>query len=175
MSFLRLVFILRNFHLSFGEMMPTNYWLIKSEPDVFSIDDLAKSKNQTTHWDGVRNYQARNFMRDEIKIGDKVIFYHSNSNPPCAAGICEVTKEGYPDFTALDPNDPHYDPKSQRVDPTWIMIDVKLIKKFDKFIPISQIRENDKLKKMQLIQRGNRLSVMPLTKAEFDELVKMGE
>jgi predicted RNA-binding protein with PUA-like domain len=151
------------------------YWLIKSEPEVFSIDDLAKAKNQTTFWDGVRNYQARNFMRDEMKIGDQVIFYHSNSEPPGAAGICEVVKEGYPDFTAFDPDDLHYDPKSKKDSPTWIMIDVKFIKKLNKFVPISQIRKNKKLQKIQLLQSGNRLSVMPLTKAEFDELMKMGK
>lgn len=151
------------------------YWLIKSEPEVFSIDDLAKAKNQKTFWDGVRNYQARNFMRDEMKIGDQVIFYHSNSEPPGAAGICEVVKEGYPDFTAFDPDDLHYDPKSKKDSPTWIMIDVKFIKKFDKFVPISQIRENKILQKIQLLQRGNRLSVMPLTRTEFDELMKMGK
>ncbi len=139
------------------------YWLIKSEPEVFSIDDLAKAKNQTTYWDGVRNYQARNFIRDEMKIGDKVIFYHSNSEPPGAAGICEIVKEGYPDFTAFDPDDLHYDPKSKKDSPTWIMVDVKFIKKIDKLVSISLIRENKKLQKIQLLQRGNRLSVMPLT------------
>lgn len=151
------------------------YWLIKSEPEVFSIDDLAKAKNQTTYWDGVRNYQARNFIRDEMKIGDKVIFYHSNSEPPGAAGICEIVKEGYPDFTAFDPDDLHYDPKSKKDSPTWIMVDVKFIKKIDKLVSISLIRENKKLQKIQLLQRGNRLSVMPLTRTEFDELVKMGK
>ena len=150
------------------------YWLMKSEPDVFSIDDLVKSKNKTTYWDGVRNYQARNYMRDEMKIGDQVIFYHSNSEPPGAAGICEVVKEGYPDFTAFDPEDPHYDPKSKKDNPAWIMVDVKLISKLSRFVSINEMRENKKLEKMQLLQRGNRLSVIPITKAEFDEIVKMG-
>lgn len=149
------------------------YWLMKAEPEVFSIDDLAKSKNQTTHWDGVRNYQARNFLRDDFKIGDKVIFYHSNSEPPAAVGICEVVKEGYPDFTAFDPDDPHFDPKSKKENPTWIMVDVKLVKKFSKEVSISEMRENKKLGKIQLLQRGNRLSVMPLTKEEFEEIVKL--
>jgi predicted RNA-binding protein with PUA-like domain len=150
------------------------YWLMKSEPDVFSIDDLAKSKNKTTYWDGVRNYQARNFMRDEMKIGDQVIFYHSNSEPPGAVGICEVVKEGYPDFTAFDPEDPHYDPKSKKDNPAWMMVDVKLVKKFSSFVSIDDMRSNGKLQKMQLLQRGNRLSVMPVTKEEFGEIVKMG-
>jgi len=148
------------------------YWLIKSEPDVYSIDDLKKDKK--THWDGVRNYQARNFMRDEMKKGDKVIFYHSNTEPPAAVGICEVVKEGYPDFTAFDPDDKHYDPKSKKDNPTWIMVDVKFVEKFKKEVPLDVIKENQKLKDMKLIQRGNRLSVMPVTKKEFDEIVKMG-
>jgi predicted RNA-binding protein with PUA-like domain len=150
------------------------YWLVKSEPEVFSIDDLAKSKNKTTYWDGVRNYQARNYMRDEMKIGDQVIFYHSNSEPPGAVGICEVVKEGYPDFTAFDPEDPHYDPKSKKDNPAWMMVDVKLVKKFSSFVSIDDMRSNSKLQKMQLLQRGNRLSVMPVTKEEFGEIVKMG-
>ncbi|MEJ5351768.1 MAG: EVE domain-containing protein [Melioribacteraceae bacterium] len=143
------------------------YWLMKSEPDVFSIDDLAKSKNQTTYWDGVRNYQARNYIRDEMKIGDKVIFYHSNTEPPAAVGICEVVKEAYPDFTA-------FDPKSKKENPTWFMVDIKLIKKFVKPVPLDEIRKNPKLKNMKLVQKGNRLSVMPITKDEFDEIIKMG-
>lgn len=149
-----------------------NYWLIKSEPDVYSIDDLEKDKK--TYWDGVRNYQARNFMRDEMKKGDQVIFYHSNTEPPAAVGICEVVKEGYPDFTAFDPDDNHYDPKSKEDNPTWMMVDVKFLKKFNKLVPITDMKENPKLKDMKLVQRGNRLSVMPLTKSEFDEIIKMG-
>jgi len=149
------------------------YWLIKSEPEVYSIDDLEKDKQ--TFWDGVRNYQARNFMRDEMKKGDQVIFYHSNSEPPGAVGICEVVKEGYPDFTAFDPDDKHYDPKSKEDEPTWMMVDVKFVKKFNKPVSISEIKENPKLKNMKLVQRGNRLSVMPLTKSEFDEIVNMGK
>ena len=148
------------------------HWLIKSEPDVFSIDDLAKSK--TTHWDGVRNYQARNFIRDEIKIGDKVIFYHSNAEPPAAVGICEIIKEAHPDFSAFDPEDSHYDPKSKKDSPTWFMFNVKFVKKFSRPVSITEIKANKKLQKMSLVQRGNRLSVMPVTKDEFDEIVRMG-
>ena len=154
--------------------MPTKYWLIKSEPEVFSIDDLAKAKNRTTHWDGVRNYQVRNYIRDEIKIGDKVIFYHSNADPLAAVGICEVVKEGYPDFTAFDPKNIHYDSKSKKESPTWFMFDVMFEKKFSNPVSISEIKTNKKLQKMKLIQRGNRLSISPLTKDEFDEIVKMG-
>ncbi|MCX7798104.1 MAG: EVE domain-containing protein [Melioribacter sp.] len=151
------------------------YWLMKSEPSVFSIDDLAKSKNQTTYWDGVRNYQARNYMRDEMKVGDKVIFYHSNAEPPAAVGICEVVKEAYPDFTAFDPKSKYYDPKSKKENPTWYMVDIKLVEKFNRPVSLEEIKKNPKLKNMKLVQRGNRLSVMPLTKNEFEEIVKMGK
>ncbi len=154
--------------------MSIKYWLIKSEPNTFSIEDLSKSKNQTTYWDGVRNYQARNYMRDEMKLGDKIIFYHSNSEPPGAAGICEVVKEAYPDFTAFDPENPHYDPKSKKDNPAWMMVDVKFVKKFSKLVSLSEIKSNKKLQKMKLVQPGSRLSVMPVTKDEFDEIVRMG-
>jgi len=148
---------------------------MKSEPQVFSIDDLEKAKNQTTFWDGVRNYQARNFIRDEMKVGDKVIFYHSNSEPPAAAGICEIVKEAYPDFTAFNPDNPHFDPKSKIDSPAWFMVNVKFVKKFSTIVPIEEMRNNKKLINMQLLKRGNRLSVMPITKSEFDEIVKLGK
>jgi len=151
------------------------YWLMKSEPEVFSIDDLINAKNQTTFWDGVRNYQARNYIRDEMKVGDKVIFYHSNSEPPSAVGVCEIVKEAYPDFTAFDPDNPHYDPKSKKDSPTWFMVDIKFVKKFSHFVSINEMRENKKLQNMKLLQRGNRLSVMPLSKDEFNEIIKMGK
>ena len=155
-------------------LVPAKYWLVKSEPDVFSIDDLAKSKNKTTYWDGVRNYQARNYMRDEMKKGDKVLFYHSNSEPMAVMGVCEVVKEGYPDFTAFDPEDPHYDPKSNKDNPAWIMVDVKLIEKFRTPVTLAEIKAYPELQKMKLIQRGNRLSVMPVTKNEFDVIIELG-
>lgn len=158
-----------------GVTMPAKFWLIKSEPEVFSIDDLAKAKNQTTHWDGVRNYQARNFIRDEMKLGDKVLFYHSNTEPNAVVGICEVVKEGYPDFTAFDPKDIHYDPKSKKELPAWFMFDVKFVKKFSRIISLNEIKANKKLQKMRLVQTGNRLSVMPVTKEEFEEIMKMGK
>lgn len=151
------------------------YWLMKSEPTVFSIDDLAKSPKKTTYWDGVRNYQARNFMRDEMKIGDQVLFYHSNTKPAGVVGICEVVKEGYPDFSAFDSEDKHYDPKSNQENPTWIMVDIKLKKKFKNIVTLTEIKEKKKLQKMRLVQRGNRLSVMPVEKNEFTEIVKLSE
>ncbi len=153
--------------------MSKKYWLMKSEPDVFSIDDL--KKNKKTHWDGVRNYQARNFMRDDMKIGDQVLFYHSNTDVPGVYGIAEIVKEGYPDFTAFDPEDKHYDPKSKHDSPTWIMVDIKFVEKFKNPASLDSIKENKKLQNMKLVQRGNRLSVMPVAKAEFDEIVKMGK
>jgi predicted RNA-binding protein with PUA-like domain len=155
--------------------MSIKYWLVKSEPDVFSWDDLKKSKNQTTYWDGVRNYQARNFLRDEMKKGDLVLFYHSNADPLAVMGVCEVVKEGYPDHTQFDPDNDHYDPKADPEKPTWYMVDVKLKKEFKHPVTLDEIKSNPKLKNMKLIQRGNRLSVMPVTKEEFDEIVKMGE
>lgn len=147
------------------------YWLVKSEPDVYSIDDLAKDKK--TYWDGVRNYQARNYLRDEMEKGDKVLFYHSNTEKVGVYGICEVVKEGYPDFTAFDSDDKHYDPKSNPESPTWFMVDVKYVKKFKNPVTLESIKENPKLQKMKLIQRGNRLSVMPVTEEEYYEILKM--
>jgi len=155
--------------------MARKYWLMKSEPSTFSIDDLAKSKNKTTYWDGVRNYQARNFMRDEMKKGDLVLFYHSNAKPTAVVGVCEVVKEGYPDFTAFDPEEKYYDPKSNKDKPTWYMVDIKLKEKFKKPVTLEEIKSNPKLKDMKLVQRGNRLSVMPVAKKEFDEIVKMSK
>ncbi|RMD48171.1 MAG: EVE domain-containing protein [Ignavibacteria bacterium] len=149
------------------------YWLFKSEPDVYSIDDLKKDKK--THWDGVRNYQARNFIRDDMKKGDLVLFYHSNAKPNAVVGICEIVKEAYPDHTAFDPKDKHFDPKSKKEEPTWFMVDVKFKKKFKNPVILQDIKSNPKLSGMRLVQRGNRLSVMPVTKKEFDEIVKMSE
>ena len=154
--------------------MAKKYWLIKSEPSVFSIDDLRKSKNKTTCWDGVRNYQARNFLRDQMKKGDMVLFYYSNTEPNAVAGVCEVVKEGYADYTQFDPENKHFFPSADPSNPIWFMVDVKYVKEFKKHVALQEIKDNPKLKNMKLIQRGNRLSVMPVEKAEFDEIVKMG-
>ena len=154
--------------------MAASYWLIKSDPEEFSIDDLKRSKNKTTYWNGVRNYQARNFMRDEMKKGDRVLFYHSNAEPNAVVGICEIVKEGYPDHTQFDPEDIHFFPSAKKEEPTWFMVDVKLVKEFKNPVTLEAIRNSAKLKKMKLVQKGNRLSVMPVSKAEFDEVVKMG-
>lgn len=155
--------------------MNKKFWLVKSEPSVFSWDDLKKTENQTTYWNGVRNYQARNYLRDEMKIGDLVLFYHSNADPLAVMGVCEVVKEGYPDHTQFDPSDDHYDPKADPKNPTWFMVDLKLKSEFKKPVTLEQIKSNPKLKDMKLVQKGNRLSVMPVTKTEFDEIVRMGK
>jgi predicted RNA-binding protein with PUA-like domain len=151
----------------------SKFWLIKSEPTEFSIEDLEKSKNQTTYWDGVRNYQARNFIRDEMKVGDKVLFYHSNTEPNAIVGVCEIAKETYPDHTQFDSKHVHYDPKADKKNLAWFMVDIKLVNKFKKQITLEEIKSNPKLAKMRLVQRGNRLSVMSVTKDEFDEILKM--
>jgi len=152
-----------------------NYWLFKSEPESFSIQDLKKSKNQTTFWDGVRNYRARNILRDEIKKGDGVLFYHSSTEPLAVMGYCEVVKEGYPDHTQFDPKNYHFYPKAKKESPTLFMVDIKLVKEFKTPVTLDQIRANPKLKNITLIQRGNRLSVMPVTKSEFEEILRMGK
>lgn len=152
-----------------------NYWLMKSEPNAYSIDDLAGEPKKTTHWDGVRNYQARNFMRDQMKIGDKVLFYHSSTDPPGVVGTAKVAKESYPDFTAFDPKDKHYDAKSKKDDPRWFMVDIKLEKKFKQIIPLEDLRQVKSLKEMVLLQKGSRLSVQPVRKKEFDAIVKIAE
>lgn len=138
-----------------------NYWLMKSEPGCYSIDDLKRDK--TTHWDGVRNYQARNFIRDDMKVGDRVFFYHSNTNPPGIAGIAEVCKESYADFTAWDKNDDHFDPKTNKDNPRWFMVDIKFLKKFDELISLTEIKDDPKLEGVPVAQKGNRLSVQPVS------------
>jgi len=142
-----------------------NYWLMKSEPSAYSIDDLVRDK--TTYWDGVRNYQARNFLRDKIKKGDLVLFYHSNAEPSGIAGIAEVVREGYPDPSAFDPKDRHYDPASTREKPTWYVVDIRFVRKFDVLIPLETLRKITALRKMSLLQRGQRLSVQPVTESEW--------
>ena len=149
-----------------------NYWLFKSEPSVFSIEDLANAPKKTTFWDGVRNYQARNTLRDSIKKGDLVFYYHSNSEPSGIAGIAEVVKEGYPDHTAFDENDDHFDPKSNKKNPTWFMVDVKHVKTFKNIVSLDDMRAMPALKNMAVLQKGSRLSVQPVTASEWDAIVK---
>ena len=150
-----------------------NYWLVKSEPEEFSIDDLYRRPKRTEHWDGVRNYQARNFMRDGMKKGDRVFFYHSNCETPGIVGIAEVVREAYPDHTAFDPDDPHYDPKSDPDDPRWLMVDVKYVRKLKRTIPLAELKDNPALADMALVRKGNRLSVMPVTEGQWQAILDM--
>lgn len=149
-----------------------NHWLIKSEPDVFSIHDLAKAKGRTTHWEGVRNYQARNFLRS-MRTRDLCLFYHSNGNPSAVAGIVEVVREAYPDPTAWDRKSDYHDPKSSPENPIWSMIDVRLVEIFPREIPLDELREVKALSGMELLRRGSRLSVHPLSPLEFRTIQKL--
>ncbi len=149
-----------------------NHWLIKSEPSSFSIQDLAKAPKKTTCWDGVRNYQARNFMQS-MKKGDHCIYYHSNAAPPAAVGIVEVVKEAYPDHSALDPKSHYHDPKATPEKPIWAMVDVKLVVIFSREIPLEELRGVKALAGMELLRKGSRLSVMPVTAGEFRTIEKL--
>jgi predicted RNA-binding protein with PUA-like domain len=144
------------------------YWLFKTEPSTFSFDDLWNATGRITAWDGVRNYQARNMLRDEIKTGDLVFVYHSSSDPTGIAGIAEVVRAGYPDPTALDPNDPHYDPKSKAESPSWYLVDIRAVKPLPRLITLDELRKVKGLEKMVLLQRGSRLSVQPVRPEEWE-------
>lgn len=141
----------------------TQYWLMKSEPSCFSIDDLYQAPKQRTSWDGVRNYQARNYMKNDMKIGDQIFFYHSNCKPPGIIGIAEVCSEAYPDHTAFDPDSDHPDPQSTPDNPRWFMVDVCFKEKFAQMIPLDELKKHEELVGMPLLQKGNRLSVMPVS------------
>ena len=147
-----------------------NYWLMKSEPDTFGIDHLAKAKNQTSAWDGVRNFQARNFLRNEMKEGDLAFFYHSSCDVPGIVGVMKVVKEAYPDKTQFDPKNDHFDADSKADNPRWYVVDVKLDKKYPRVISLDELRKHasGKLKDMVVLKRGNRLSITPVTKVEWD-------
>ena len=147
-----------------------NYWLFKSEPGEFSIDDLASRPRKTEHWDGVRNYQARNFMRDKMRKHDLGFFYHSSCAEPAIVGIVRVVKEAYPDHTAFDPGDKHFDDKSDPTSPRWFMVDVQLVQKLDAPITLQTLKSfnNRALRDFALLKRGNRLSIMPVTKSQWD-------
>jgi predicted RNA-binding protein with PUA-like domain len=151
-----------------------NYWLIKSEPDDFSIDDLINAPGKTTHWDGVRNYQARNFMRDGMSKGDQVFYYHSNCKEPGIVGLAEIVSSAYPDHTAFDPGDKHFDPKSDPENPRWLMVDVRYKRKTKRLISLSEIKQYlERLDGFALIRRGNRLSVMPVSKEHWDFILSL--
>jgi predicted RNA-binding protein with PUA-like domain len=152
-----------------------NHWLLKSEPDSFSIDDLAKAPKQTSAWDGVRNFQARNMLRDSMKKGDLAFFYHSSCEVPAIAGIARITREGYPDVTAFNPKHHHYDVDSNKDSPRWFVVDVKLVRKFKRAITLDELRAHaeKKLRDFVLLRRGNRLSVMPVSKMDWDFIVAL--
>lgn len=152
-----------------------NYWLFKSEPDVFSIDDLARRPNKTAAWDGVRNYQVRNMLRDSIRKGDQGFFYYSSCDVPGIAGIVSIEKNGYPDATQFDDKDDHYDAGARRDDPRWYVVDVKLKRKFGRIITLEELRRHadTKLKELALLTRGNRLSVMPVNAKDWQFIVSL--
>ncbi|MAI69470.1 MAG: EVE domain-containing protein [Rhodopirellula sp.] len=151
------------------------YWLMKTEPTTYSIDDLERESNQTTCWEGVRNYQARNLLRDDIQEGDRVLFYHSACKEPAVVGTAVVSRPGYPDSHAFDKRSKYYDAKSDPDNPRWYMVDVKLEKKFDAPVTLASLREKASLKEMVLLQKGSRLSVQPVKKKEFDIVLKMAK
>ena len=155
-------------------MSEKRYWLFKSEPTAYSFDDLMNDPDGWAEWDGVRNYQARNMMRDDMKVGDSILFYHSNAKPMAVVGIASVVREGYDDFDALDPDDKHYDPKATPEKPIWSMVDIKGERPLARPVTLAEIKENPKLKDMLLIRKGMRLSIQPITKEEFIEVVSQG-
>lgn len=151
------------------------YWLFKSEPDVFSIEHLKKRPKKTEPWDGVRNYQARNFMRDEMKRGDLGLFYHSNCAEVGVVGVVEITKEAHPDYTSWDKKSKYYDPKSTEENPRWFMVSVTWKETFPRTVSLAELKEDPKLQDMRVVQKGSRLSITPVTKAEFNHICKLAK
>jgi predicted RNA-binding protein with PUA-like domain len=156
-------------------MPPTRrYWLLKSEPDCFSYDDLLVAPRQTTSWSGVRNYQARNFLRDDMRKGDGILFHYSSAEPSGIVGTAEVVRDGYPDPTAWDPKDDHFDPKSTKDTPIWYMVDIRAKERFANFLSLKDLRHVRALEHMELLRRGSRLSVQPVTEQEWIVICDMG-
>ena len=151
-----------------------HYWLMKSEPSVFSLEDLKACPRSTDHWEGVRNYQARNYMRG-MRKGDFVLFYHSNCETPGAVGIAEIVREAYPDHTAFDPLSPYYDTKSTPQNPRWFMVDVRWKEDFRRTVPLREMRNTPELKGMKVLEKGQRLSVIPVTREEFEKVCTLGK
>lgn len=158
-----------------GAHRDRHYWLLKSDPESFSFDDLWRLPNRTTHWDGVRNFQARNFLRDEMKKGDLAFFYHSGGDDPGVVGIVEVVREGYPDHTAFDPKDPHFDPKSKKESPTWSMVDIHAVERFPRPVSLAEMRTKPELEGLPLLQKGNRLSVQRVGSTEWNAVVALSK
>ncbi len=153
--------------------MAVKHWLMKSEPTVYSIDDLKRDK--TTYWEGVRNYQARNMLRDDIKKGDLVFFYHSNTEPPGIAGIAQVSKSGYPDPEAFNKKSKYFDIKSKREKPSWYVVDLTFMKRFEEILPLEALRSEKKLEGMPLLQKGQRLSVQPVSPSQWKAIESMAQ
>lgn len=153
--------------------MSEKNWLFKADPKDYSIDDLANEQNQTTSWDGIRNYMARNLLRDEIKKGHEILLYHSNANPKGIVGLGKVVRSAYPDDTALDQSSVYYDPKSTKDNPIWYMVDVKLVEMFPKVIELRELKETKGLEEMMLTQRGSRLSIQPVRKSEWKIIMQL--
>jgi predicted RNA-binding protein with PUA-like domain len=149
------------------------FWLVKTEPDCFSIQDLAKQPRGTTCWSGVRNYQARNFMRDEMKLGDRVLVYHSSTDEPAVVGTATIVRESYPDHTAWNEKDDHYDSASTLENPRWFMVDIKLEQIFQQPLPLAKLRGVAALKNMELLRKGSRLSVQPVRRSEYEAIMKV--
>ena len=150
-----------------------NHWLMKSEPSCFSIDDLHNAPFKTTSWDGVRNYQARNFMLKDMRVGDQVLFYHSNTKEPGIVGIAEVCSNAYPDHTAFDPDSDHPDPQSSPDKPRWFMVDVRFVEKFSKPVLLHELKRHPELEKLLILRKGNRLSIVPIKDHEWDFIVQL--
>lgn len=153
--------------------MSKKYWLMKSEPSTFGISDLASRPNQTEPWEGVRNYQARNFMRNDMQVGDEAFFYHSNCSEPGIVGIVKIVKAAYPDSFAFDKKSQYYDPKSTPDNPRWFMVDVKLTQRFDSTISLAALKENPLLNEWALVKKGNRLSILPVTSEQWQIVLNM--
>lgn len=151
----------------------TGFWLMKTEPATYSIDDLKKDKVE--HWDGIRNYQARNLMRDEMKVGDMVLFYHSNAKPPGVVGLAEVASTPYPDYTAWDVDSKYFDSRSTPEKPVWMMVDVRYVSRFEELISLTEMRSNPVLEDMLLLRRGQRLSILPVQRFEYEAILAMAE
>ena len=153
-------------------MARRRYWLMKSEPDVYGIDDL--ERDRSTEWDGVRNYRARNFMRDDMRVGDGVLYYHSNADPPAIVGIARVCSEAHADETQFDRRSRYYDPKASKDEPRWFCVDIEFMCRFDRSLSLPELRDDPKLEGMALLQKGQRLSVQPVTAAEWRHICKRG-
>ncbi len=149
------------------------YWLMKSEPGEFGINDLEMRPNQTEHWDGVRNYQARNMMRDEMKIGDLIFFYHSNCEAPGIVGIARIAREAYADHTAFDPENKHFDPSCDPEKPRWFMVDVQFVRKLKRMIALAELKDKPELEGLALTRRGNRLSIMPVKETQWNFILSL--